>query len=236
MCGYFVKDFCTSAAQKFGGFKYFLYLCNMKNNETMKTMKKQVISMMLVLAAILLAGCNGNGKAAEGGNADSTNVVENAQATADDSNAQADPAEMEKDVKARVCEIYDAVIAAYSADDWGKESAKLDGKFCSKDWKASVAAVKEKDKDAEMGFFEADYWVMGQDFQDLSYENVKVEEVLPEEGKAIVSLDWHNFGNVTKVYVDLVLEDGRWMVDELTDATRGDTGWKADMKEYLKGE
>ncbi len=207
-----------------------------------KRMKKHFF--VLIGLAALLMGCN-NGKnsgtaEAQPANGSETQVV--AADTAVKAADQAAPAktreELTKDVEARVREIYDAVIATYTPDATGQtiSKARLDERFCSDDWLAALKAVGEKDKnlEGEIGFFEADYWVMGQDFQNLKAENIKVESISPEEGKATVTLDWHNCGSVTKIKVDLVFENNEWKIDELTDQTHGDTGWKADMKDYLK--
>lgn len=145
--------------------------------------------------------------------------------------------EMETEVLAQVTKVYKAVSEAYKSADWQKKSNELDKKFCSKDWNATVAAVLEKDQKsgAEMGFFDADYWVMGQDFdeQNLHATDFYVEKLLMDDmpWEAAVTLKLHNFSTIP-VRVNFVFEDGEWKVDDLTDLSC-DLDWKASMKEYL---
>ena len=129
----------------------------------------------------------------------------------------------------RVKEIYDDVAQTYGNDVMPNKLKNLAPLYCSKDWNAMLAAIAEADKD--MGFFEADYWVMGQDYQDISADNIKVEQ--QSEQEATVMLDLHNCGNVTQVRLSLVLEDGQWMIDNFEDVSNG-LNWKQAMKEYLE--
>ena len=200
------------------------------------------LCILSLFMAFLLMGCNG-GKPSGADAGKPVSAADTLQAAADTAaNASTQTVavktkeQLAEDVAARVREIYDAVIETYTPDATGADlsKARLDERFCSDDWLAALHAVMEKDEglDGEIGFFEADYWVMGQDFQDLKAENIKVVSLSPDEGKATATLDWHNCGNVTKVMVSLVFEHDEWKIDELTDRTHGDTGWKADMKAY----
>ena len=130
----------------------------------------------------------------------------------------------------QVTEIYEAVNKAYNSKNWQQETAKLDKTYCSKDWNATVAAVRDKDKGTDdIGFFDADYWGMGQDWsEDIHASDIKLKDIDLEVGPwlATVTLKLHNCGAVTDVTVSLVHEDEKWKVDELDD-------WKASMKEYL---
>ena len=86
-----------------------------------------------------------------------------------------------------------------------------------------------------MGFFDADYWVMGQDFdtQNLHASDFYLEKILMEDKpwEAAVTLKLHNYGEIP-VRVNLIYEGGEWKVDDLTDI-RYDLDWKQSMKEYL---
>lgn len=132
--------------------------------------------------------------------------------------------------------LYEAVGEAYSSEDWQTQSNELDKKFCSKDWNATVRAVIEKDNKNpdEMGFFDADYWVMGQDFdQKIHATDFFLEKILMDDTpwEAAVTLKLHNFSEIP-VRVNLIYEGGEWRVDDLTDI-RNDLDWKKSMKEYL---
>ena len=190
-------------------------------------MKKTICILSGALMA--LSGCNGN------------KVSNPADAAAEDSIFMLDgPCSVYDTTKEKlgdeaykkVEELYDAVHEAYSGDDWMEASAKLDKTFCSKEWNATLEAVREKDSQHpdEIGFFDFDYWVMGQDFdaENLHASNFELMRINTEDEphEATVKLTLHNF-NDTEVRVYLVYEDGDWKVDDLN-------GLKEDMKNYLK--
>ncbi|MBO7569061.1 MAG: hypothetical protein J6T11_01730, partial [Bacteroidaceae bacterium] len=100
-----------------------------------------------------------------------------------------------------VQEVYEAVSQAYGSEDWQTQSNELDKEFCSKDWNATVKAVIEKDNQNpdEMGFFDADYWVMGQDFSKKIYAtDLNLEKLLMDDTpwEAAVTLKLHNFSEI----------------------------------------
>lgn len=195
-------------------------------------MKKHFICLGLV-SILMLAAC-GNKTANNGDNTEPEDSV----IMLDGPGSVYEPTakEMEESALAKVKEVYEAVGKAYSSEDWQAQSNTLDKKFCSKDWNATVAAVLEKDESsgAEMGFFDADYWVMGQDFdKNIHATDLSLEKILMDDTpwEAAVTLKLHNFSDIP-VRVNLVYEDGAWKVDDLTDLS-SDLDWKASMKEYL---
>lgn len=141
----------------------------------------------------------------------------------------------QKAVVEKTKEIYDAVKKAYSnTGEYGTDT-DLDADYCSNDWRASVDAIHQKDMTLDdMGFFCADYWVMGQDAQDVHATDIKLEKIILDEEpwQASVTLNLHNCGSTTPVRVDLVYEDNTWKVDDLTDL-KNDFDWKQEMKDYL---
>lgn len=188
-------------------------------------MKKTIFCVLGALMA--LSSCNGNKSGSTDGsdNADSVFML-------DGPGSVYVPTEEEVGANAveTVQEVYETVSEAYTSKDWKTATSKLDEQFCSKDWNTTVKAVIEKDNknSEEMGFFDADYWVMGQDWSDdLHATDVKLQDINIEDHpwRATVTLNLHNF-NVIPVKVGLVYEDGEWKVDELDD-------WKKGMKEYL---
>lgn len=148
------------------------------------------------------------------------------------------PEEVGENAIESVQEVYEAVREAYSSENWQEKSSELDKKYCSKDWNTTLNAVIEKDKDLveEIGFFDADYWVMGQDFdeENLHATDFVLEKLLLDDTpwRAVVTLKLQNYGT-KPVRVDLVMEDGVWKVDDLTDLSY-DLDWKKSMKEYLE--
>ena len=136
------------------------------------------------------------------------------------------------EVTQRVADIYAHLTKAMN--NYGEEGTdlSLDELYCSDDWRATVAAVYRHDMMLDgIGFFEADYWVMGQDASNVYADNIAVEEILDNDNASVV-LDLHNFDSVTKVRVDMVREKGEWMIDDFTDLTH-DLDWKAAMNENL---
>ena len=142
----------------------------------------------------------------------------------------------------RVNEIYTKAFDGYKRVDVNavateEATPSADSLFTTRDWKDMVAAVGKKDAqktyDDGMGFFEADYWIMGQDWQDLSVSDIQV--VTMTDSTATVTLNLHNCGSVTAVRLDMKLEDGKWKIDNFIDASN-DYDWKARMKEYLENE
>jgi len=110
-------------------------------------------------------------------------------------------------------------------------------KYCTHDWNDWVRRVTSYDAthggDGMEGFFEADYWIMGQDWGDLALSDVQVMSMT--DSTAVVQLNLHNLGSVTALRLDLRQEDGAWKIDNFIDV-KNDIDWKTNMKEYLAGE
>ena len=83
------------------------------------------------------------------------------------------------------------------------------------------------------GFFDADYWIMGQDWHNLSISDVEVLATTPNE--AAVQFQLHNLDTVKPVALKLVNEDGVWKIDNFTDVNN-DLDWKQSMQQYVNEE
>lgn len=193
---------------------------------------KKLTFIMIAMTAITFVAC-GNKTTGNNDNGDEDSVF-----MLDGPGSVYEPTEEEVGQYAleTVQEVYEAVGQAYSSEDWQTQSNELDKKFCSKDWNATVKAVIEKDNQNpdEMGFFDADYWVMGQDFSKKIYAtDLNLEKLLMDDTpwEAAVTLKLHNFSEIP-VRVNLIYEGGEWKVDDLTDLSN-DLDWKKSMKEYL---
>ena len=107
-------------------------------------------------------------------------------------------------------------------------------KCCTRDWNDWLTRVTSYDathlKEGEIGFMEADYWVMGQDWGDLAVSDVRVTAMT--DSTATVELNLHNLGSVAALRLNLCQEDGVWKIDNFIDRTH-DFDWKSSMKEYL---
>ena len=193
---------------------------------------KKLTFIMMAMTAITFVAC-GNKTTGNNDNGDEDSVF-----MLDGPGSVYEPTEEEVGQYAleTVQEVYEAVGQAYSSEDWQTQSNELDKKYCSKDWNATVKSVIEKDNQNpdEMGFFDADYWVMGQDFSKKIYAtDLNLEKLLMDDSpwEAAVTLKLHNFSEIP-VRVNLIYEGGEWKVDDLTDLSN-DLDWKKSMKEYL---
>ena len=151
-------------------------------------------------------------------------------------------------VVSRVQEIYDAVFKVYNKEDslrnldiqmengsW-ESRAKFNTDFCSKEWNDLISKINEIDSlyhSGELGFWEADYWIMGQDWHNLSISDVKVLSVTPEE--ATVEFKLHNLDAEYPVSLRMVNKDGNWKIDDFVDV-KNDLDWKRSMQEYVTDE
>ena len=143
----------------------------------------------------------------------------------------------------RVNEIYTEAFGCYEKMDSlanaGVDTLMangLDAKFCTQDWNTLVARVNDWDNqhnEGMMGFFEADYWIMGQDWHDLSISDLKVLSATPD--KASVQFLLHNLGTTKPVALQLVMEDGLWKIDDFQDV-EADMNWKKAMQDYVSQE
>ena len=193
-------------------------------------MKKVILS--LVALVVMLAACQSNGgqQAAE---SHKTTVSEQLTAT---------------EVQNRVRDIYSAVFKVYNDEDSLRNldiqmengvfenSDRFNKDYCSKEWNLLLAKVNEIDSlnhEGEMGFWEFDYWIMGQDWHNLSISDIEVKNVA--ENEATVQLKLHNFDSVQTVDLLLVKEDGSWKIDDFKQAD-GDMDLKLSMQQYIEEE
>lgn len=151
-------------------------------------------------------------------------------------------------VQQRVQEIYSDVFKEYNLEDSLRNLDMLDGpgasarrgdfnrNYCSREWNDLSRQIREIDSlyhADELGFWEADYWIMGQDWHQLSISDIEVLNVSPTE--ADVKFMLHNLGEAKPVALILLKEDGIWKIDNFKDLNI-DMDWKRAMKEYVGQE
>ena len=188
--------------------------------------------LFLVVTAFALCGCQGQAVNAE--------KVEAKAVVNQEADAQA--------VVNRVQEIYNVVFKEYNLEDSLRNLDQLEGlgayehrdefnrNYCSQEWNRLMRQINEIDSmyhSDELGFWDADYWIMAQDWHNLSISDVEVLSVTPTE--ASVQFNLHNFDSSTPVVLHLVLEDGVWKIDDFLDVDN-DLGWKKSMQEYVDQE
>jgi hypothetical protein len=148
----------------------------------------------------------------------------------------------------RVNEIYEAVFKEYNAEDSLRNLGELEGSptwekreqfnkdYCTRDLNRLFKQIDEIDRlyhSGEMGFIDADYWIMAQDWNELSISDVEVLSLTPIE--ASVQFNLHNFGDSKPVALRLLMEDGEWKIDDFLDVG-ADFDMKKSMLEYVKTE
>ncbi len=150
----------------------------------------------------------------------------------------------------RVQEIYGAVFKVYNeadslrnldidsmmTNDVYERRADFEANYCSSEWNTLMKKVNEIDSlyhQNEMGFWDFDYWIMGQDWHNLSVSDVKVVERIGPWAE--VDLNLHNFDKVTPLCLTMKLENGTWRIDDFADKEFG-TGFKQAMQEYIANE
>ena len=195
-----------------------------------KDMKRKIIMFMLV--AFAMCGCHNQASKSE------KTAIETVENQVPDSNA----------IVNRVQEIYQAVFKEYNLEDSLRNLDKLEGdgahayryefskNYCSSEWDSLLHQIDEIDSlnhQGELGFWEADFWIMGQDWHDLSISDLKVLSATPD--KASVQFLLHNLGTTKPVALQLVMEDGLWKIDDFQDV-EADMNWKKEMQDYVSQE
>lgn len=98
-------------------------------------------------------------------------------------------------------------------------SGLCDRAFCSKSWNELMMAVQRKEYLTSTLFFELDYWTMTRDPELVTFEEFEVTKlVMDEQGKsASVSFVVYEPDTYVPARVDLVFENGRWVIDNFYD-------------------
>lgn len=190
-------------------------------------MKKTILSCCILLA---LTSCSNKDKANIIPQGSDAPPVEEATADSGQSQDNADP-ELITD---RVNAIYTAVAEAYpEINDITPSNDQLDDAYCTNEWKTLVQMVNSKDAEnmGRGGFFDADYWIMGQDWGKITISGLKVDVKDKTHANAFFTL--HNLGSQTKVQLELVFEHGEWLIGNFIDETHK-MDWKKSMMQYLE--
>lgn len=137
-------------------------------------------------------------------------------------------------IEDRVKAIFAAVAEAYpEIHDITPSNDQLDDAYCSSEWNTLVQMVNSKDAEnmGREGFFDADYWIMGQDWGKITISDVKIDVMDNAHASAFFIL--HNIGNQTKVQLELLFERGEWYINNFIDETHK-MDWKKSMMQYIE--
>ena len=165
-----------------------------------------------MLVAALLCGCS-MGNRVEDNSSDTASVVMQVQ------------------------DIYNDVFKRYNELDRQRPDLPRvndDSLYCSTDWNHWIARVDSvNQQNGVIDILDVDHWIMGQDWDNLSVSDIHVTSMT--DSTAMVELNLHNFGNLTPVRLDMIIENGTWKIDNFIDV-KNDYDWKARMIEYLTQE
>lgn len=98
-------------------------------------------------------------------------------------------------------------------------SGLCDRAFCSKSWNKLIKSIKRKEYLTGTLFFEVDYWTMTRDPGMVTFEEFEVTKLVMDEKdkSASVSFVVCGYDDDVPARVDLVYEDGRWVIDNFYD-------------------
>ncbi len=186
-------------------------------------------ALLLLGMGVAVGACNENQKNNGASTIHPTEVKRGATAT-----AAAPEKELKGEVKARVEEIYGKICESYNAAQYDTNKLlPVEETYCSEAWKAQSAEVRRIDESRpdELGLWDYDYWIQGQDWQRLSFKDVKVRDVT--KGRtAHAELTLHNSGD-NNVRLTLVWERGNWYIDDLFDDSNP-LGIRKAQTEYIR--
>ncbi len=193
-------------------------------------MKKSAafFAVALSLCACGRSGNSGTGCSASQPSADTASAVKT-EADAAEERAAADT------LRAVYAEVFAWYAKAESDFSLLARKPDFEARFMSSGYNALYRRVLAADDVAagrgEIGFFDSDHWVCGQDFQSLAASVGKVSQSGP--GKCAAEVVVTNCGTRTPLTVDLVKEGGTWKIDDLRTESGSE---KARMREYLKAQ
>ena len=194
-------------------------------------MKTMILTMLAMLAMLGTCQSKGAQQAAEG---HVTTVTGQLSAT---------------EVENKVRDIYATVFREYIIEDslrnlgepvgegaYGKRK-QFNADYCTRGLNDLFRQVDEIDSlyhSGEMGFFDADYWIMAQDYgSDLKVSDVRVVSMNGNE--AVVEMQLHNLNTSKPVRLKMLHEDGTWRIDSFVDVN-SDYDMKRSMEEYITEE
>lgn len=125
------------------------------------------------------------------------------------------PKSTEDEVAEAVCKIYDHIFESYC--DGNDSLDVFNQRYLTSDYLKMIDSVKAFDlqhRPGEVGFFEYDHWIMGQDWDKPTYtlDTVSASDTLSNWYWATVTI--HDFGT-TKVHLLMMQEDGEWKIGDM---------------------
>ncbi len=112
----------------------------------------------------------------------------------------------------------------------GSMGDMFDRMYCSKAWNKMLMAVRAKENETCTYFFEIDHWTMMREPQVVSFDEFEVQKFSIVDSVKTASIKFTAFGydTYTPAVIDLVCEDGRWVIDNFRDLK-----YKIDVRESM---
>jgi len=118
----------------------------------------------------------------------------------------------------RVKTIFSLVKADYMGHGGIFRNDMFDHNYCSKSWNNLLMAVRGKESQTYTWFFEIEHWALAREPGFVTFDNFEVTTLVMEPRKfASVTFTVYDAESYTPGRIDLVYEDGRWVIDNFYD-------------------
>lgn len=201
---------------------------------TLNFVKKTWAAKWLVAIPIMLVGCQ-----AKNGNVRSNDDFVQVQDTAVILNKVNSEMSMQIErgvVLERVKDIFGIVRSTTMSSGGAYIGDMLDRAYCSKSWNKMLMDVRCKEKQTCTLFFEIEHWTMTTEPGFVSFDEFEVTQLsmdsLMKASVSFIALDSRSY---TPARVDLVYEDGRWVIDNFYDL-KYKMNVRESMKHFLRKE
>ena len=140
-------------------------------------------------------------------------------------------------VLAQVKDIYHVIKSDFTSHGGAYDTELYDRTFCSNSWNKLLMAVRSKESRTDIPFSELNYWSMTRESGvTVSFDEFEVTNLYyGSEMTASVNFMVYEADKFTPARIDLVYEDGRWVIDNFYNL-RYMIDVKNSMWDYLEQE
>ena len=176
--------------------------------------KKIVISLGLAVI-FLMVGCHNDKQVSDENKADDNLIVDTVVTSSDTLYTEVRMMVDREVVLARVKDIYSLIKSDFAAHGGAYDSELYDRSFCSKSWNKLLMNVRSKEARTNNLFSEINYWSMTRESGvTVSFDEFVVTNMYSgSELTASVNFMVYESDKYTPARVDLIFEDGRWVID-----------------------
>lgn len=199
----------------------------------MNFFKYLVFTALLFFLPFLMTGCNQSNKMTE----ISLSVVSPDTTTQNFQNSEVRLMVEKGIVLERVRDIFRVVRENELCQGIDVNNELLDRAYCSKAWNKLLMAVRRKEYNSCTLFFEVNYWAMTHYPVFVTFDDFEVTRVTISDDKKTASVDYvtYELDAYNPARIDLVFEDGRWVIDNFYDM-RNMLNVRQSMREYLRND